>query len=43
MQNLNKFSEAAEMFGRCGQIAGNMQDRCKQSADMAKQQATQPK
>ncbi len=43
LQNLNKFSDAAEVFGRCGQIAGNMQDRCKQSADMAKQQATQPK
>jgi tetratricopeptide (TPR) repeat protein len=43
LQNLNKFADAADAFGRCGQIAGNLQDRCKQSADMARKQATQPK
>jgi tetratricopeptide (TPR) repeat protein len=43
LQNLDKFADAAEVFGRCSQIAGNMQDRCKQNADMAKKQAAQPK
>jgi tetratricopeptide (TPR) repeat protein len=43
LQNLDKFGEAADVFGRCGQIAGNLQDRCKQNADMAKNQAAQPK
>jgi tetratricopeptide (TPR) repeat protein len=43
LQNLDKFADAAEVFGRCGQIAGNLQDRCKQNADMAKKQAAQPK
>jgi tetratricopeptide (TPR) repeat protein len=43
LQNLNKFADAADVFGRCGQIAGNLQDRCKQNADMARKQAAQPK
>ena len=43
LQNLDKFSDAADVFARCGQIAGNMQDRCKQNADLAKKQADQPK
>jgi tetratricopeptide (TPR) repeat protein len=43
LQNLDKFADAADVFGRCGQIAGNLQDRCKQNADMAKKQAAQPK
>jgi tetratricopeptide (TPR) repeat protein len=43
LQNLDKFSDAADVFARCGQIAGNMQDRCKQNADLAKKQAAQPK
>ena len=43
LQNLNKFGEAADAFGRCAQVAGNLQDRCKQSADEAKRQAVQPK
>ena len=42
-QNLNRFSEAADMFGRCGQAIGNLSDRCKESADEAKHQAAQPK
>lgn len=42
-QNLNKFSEAADAFGRCAQAPGALQDRCKQSADEAKKQAAQPK
>lgn len=43
LQNLDKFADAAEVFGRCGQIAGNLQDRCKQNADMARKQVAQPK
>lgn len=43
LQNLNKFGEAADAFGRCAQTAGNLQDRCRQSADEAKRQAAQPK
>ena len=42
-QNLNRFSEAADMFGRCGQAIGNLTDRCKESAAEAKHQAAQPK
>jgi tetratricopeptide (TPR) repeat protein len=42
-QNLNRFSEAADMFGRCAQALGNLTDRCKESADEAKHQAAQPK
>jgi tetratricopeptide (TPR) repeat protein len=43
LQSLDKFSDAADAFGRCSQIAGNLQDRCKQNADMARKQAAQPK
>ncbi len=43
LQNLDKFTDAAEAFGRCGQVAGNLQDRCKQNADMARRQVAQPK
>jgi tetratricopeptide (TPR) repeat protein len=43
LQNLDRFAEAADAFGRCGQIAGGLQDRCKQNADMAGKKAAQPK
>jgi hypothetical protein len=43
LQNLNRFTEAVDVFERCSQIAGGMRDRCKESADMAKTQAAQPK
>lgn len=43
LQNLDKFADAADVFGRCGQIGGNLQDRCKQNADMARKQAVQPR
>jgi len=43
LQNLNRYSEAAAAFDRCGQIPGAMQDRCKQSADEAKKSAGQSK
>lgn len=32
LQNLNRFTEAADTFGACGQIAGPLQDQCKQQA-----------
>ena len=43
LQNLNRFGEAADAFGHCAQATGNLQDRCRQSADEAKRQAAQPK
>ena len=43
LQNLSKFSEAVDVFGRCAKALGNLQDRCKQSEDEAKRQAAQPK
>jgi tetratricopeptide (TPR) repeat protein len=43
LKNLNRSTEAAEAFGRCSQIAGVMQDRCKQSAELATTRAAQPK
>jgi tetratricopeptide (TPR) repeat protein len=43
LQNMDRFADAADAFGRCGQVAGNLQDRCKQNADMARKQAAQPK
>ena len=42
-QNLNKFSEAADAFGRCALEPGDLQGRCKQSAEDAKRQAAQPR
>lgn len=33
---LNRGSEAADAFGKCGEIAGGLQDRCKQLAAQAK-------
>ena len=38
LQSLKRYSEAVDAFTQCGQIAGGMQDRCKQSADAAKKQ-----
>jgi tetratricopeptide (TPR) repeat protein len=43
LQNLDKFGEAVDVFGRCAQALGNLEDRCKQSEDEAKRQAAQPK
>jgi len=42
-QNLSRYAEAAESFGRCSQIAGPLQDRCKQGADSATNVASQSK
>ena len=34
-ENLGRHKEAGDAFGRCAQITGGMQDRCKQLADAA--------
>ncbi|HKV05965.1 MAG TPA: hypothetical protein VJO53_12785 [Candidatus Acidoferrales bacterium] len=39
--NMERFSDAAEAFGKCAQIPGVLQDRCKQNADSMKKQASQ--
>ncbi|HXA77261.1 MAG TPA: hypothetical protein VNV41_09015 [Candidatus Acidoferrales bacterium] len=39
LQNLNRYGEAAEAFAGCGQMAGALQNQCKQYADAAKRQA----
>ena len=38
-ENMSKFKEAADAFNRCAQIAGGMQDKCKQLATAALNQA----
>ncbi len=43
LQNTKRYSEAADAFSRCGQIAGALQDQCKQSAQMAQTQADHSK
>jgi tetratricopeptide (TPR) repeat protein len=43
LNNLKRFPEAADAFNHCSQIAGALQDRCKQDADAARKQAAQPK
>lgn len=42
-ENLKRFADAADAYSRCGQIAGPLQDNCKQSADAAKKQIPQSK
>jgi tetratricopeptide (TPR) repeat protein len=36
LENLNRNSEAADAFSKCGQMAGTLQDRCKTQADATK-------
>jgi hypothetical protein len=43
LENLKRFADAADAYTRCGEIAGALQDRCKQSADGAKKQVAQSK
>ncbi len=43
LQNLNRYSEAEDAFGGCSQIAGPLQNQCKQSAVTAKAQPMQSK
>ena len=38
LQNLNRFSGAEDAFGECSQIAGPLQDECKQNAVTARAQ-----
>lgn len=40
LQHLNRNAEAADVFEKCSQIAGPLQDRCKQLSEQAKKQAT---
>jgi len=42
-QNLKRYGEAADAYGACAQIAGALQDRCKQSASATKAAADQSK
>ncbi|HKV05966.1 MAG TPA: hypothetical protein VJO53_12790 [Candidatus Acidoferrales bacterium] len=41
LQNSNRFADAASAYGRCAQISGGLQERCKQSADAMRKQAPQ--
>ncbi len=43
LQNTNDYAGAADAFDRCGQIAGGLQDQCKQGANAAKKQAASSK
>ncbi len=42
-QNLGRNSDALDAFNKCAEIPSGLQDRCKQSADTAKKQATPAK
>jgi tetratricopeptide (TPR) repeat protein len=39
LQQLKRFGEAADAYGKCASISGQLQPRCKQRADQMKQQA----
>ena len=39
LENMSRFKEAADAFNRCAQIAGMMQDRCKEYAGVAQKNA----
>jgi len=43
LENLKRYSEATEAFRGCSQIAGALQDQCKQNADSTKALAALPK
>jgi tetratricopeptide (TPR) repeat protein len=43
LENLSRFKEAEDAFGRCAQIAGMMQDKCKQYATVAEKNAGEAK
>jgi tetratricopeptide (TPR) repeat protein len=40
LQNIKRYSDAADAFNRCAQTAGALQDRCKESADTVKRIAS---
>jgi tetratricopeptide (TPR) repeat protein len=43
LQNTQQYSQAADAFDHCAQIAGSLQSQCKQYEDQAKKLATQGK
>ena len=43
LQNLRRFGDASDAFGRCAELAGPLRDRCKQNAESAKLQTDQSK
>ena len=43
LENLSRFKEAADAFNRCAQIAGMMQDKCKEYASVAEKNAGEAK
>ena len=43
LENLSHFKEAADAFNRCAQIAGMMQDKCKEYASVALKNASEAK
>jgi tetratricopeptide (TPR) repeat protein len=43
LENLSRFKEAADAFNRCAQMAGTMQDRCKEYAGVAQKNAGEAK
>ena len=42
LQQLKRYTEAADAYEKCGKIPGGLQDLCKQGADQAKKQAAAP-
>jgi tetratricopeptide (TPR) repeat protein len=36
LQNLGRYGEASDAFNSCGQLSGDLQDRCRQNADAAR-------
>lgn len=43
LENMSRFKEAADAFNHCAQIAGMMQDRCKEYATVAQKNAGEAK
>lgn len=43
LQSVDNYSGAADAFDRCGQIAGGLQDQCKQGANASRKQAASSK
>ncbi|MGC2421075.1 MAG: hypothetical protein WA405_05435 [Candidatus Acidiferrales bacterium] len=43
LEQLKNFAAAADSFGKCSLIPGDLEDRCKQAADRAHNESPQPK
>jgi tetratricopeptide (TPR) repeat protein len=43
LESLDRYQEAADAFKRCGDMAGSLQDACKQAADSAQKHTAQTK